>query len=408
MRKKKIFLIILVVILVLVAVGFLPPIRERIAWRVHNFQVWLHYTLNPPEEAVFIPRTQTAAGDSQAGNQTLAAGDAAQVEAGQAQAEEIPLPTATIEFTPTPAATSLPESHYIEGVPYEDQHGHLNYCGPSNFSMELRYWGWEGDREVVGEYLMPENLDKNVAPIEMVKYVKRETELKSVLRYGGTVELLKRLVANDFPVLIEKGVWFFEQLTGREGWMGHYNVVIGYDDASGKFTVHDSYLEKGENYKFTYEHLMGEWQPFNYVFFIVYSPEFEEKLYSVLSEYADEETSSQIAADIARQELESTEGVEQFYAMFNLGTSLVNLKQYEEAAAIYDEAFIYYSTLPEERRPWRMMWYLTGPYEAYYEVERYQDVVDLATQTLDTSSDPYLEESNYWRFKAAYEMGDMQ
>jgi tetratricopeptide (TPR) repeat protein len=42
-----------------------------------------------------------------------------------------------------------------------------------------------------------------------------------------------------------------------------------------------------------------------------------------------------------------------------------------------------------------MLWYQFGPYEAYYAVERFDDVITLATATLNTTDN--LEESYYWR-----------
>ena len=54
-----------------------------------------------------------------------------------------------------------------------------------------------------------------------------------------------------------------------------------------------------------------------------------------------------------------------------------------------------------------MMWYQTGPYWAYYYTGRYQDVIDLATKTLDNISEPVLEESFYWRGMAREAVGDI-
>jgi tetratricopeptide (TPR) repeat protein len=61
----------------------------------------------------------------------------------------------------------------------------------------------------------------------------------------------------------------------------------------------------------------------------------------------------------------------------------------------------------ESIRPYRMMWYQTGPYKAYYFSGRYADVINLATTTLeDTISEPNLEESLYWRAQAEYMAGN--
>ncbi|HJL70317.1 MAG TPA: hypothetical protein QGI30_05550, partial [Anaerolineales bacterium] len=54
--------------------------------------------------------------------------------------------------------------------------------------------------------------------------------------------------------------------------------------------------------------------------------------------------------------------------------------------------------------PWRMLFYQFGPYIAYFNVGRYQDVIDLATATLQAR--PALEESYVWRGWALHMLGD--
>jgi tetratricopeptide (TPR) repeat protein len=54
------------------------------------------------------------------------------------------------------------------------------------------------------------------------------------------------------------------------------------------------------------------------------------------------------------------------------------------------------------------MWYQTGPYFAYFYTGRYQDVINLATQTLDAMSEPILEETYYWRARALLATGDQE
>ena len=53
-----------------------------------------------------------------------------------------------------------------------------------------------------------------------------------------------------------------------------------------------------------------------------------------------------------------------------------------------------------------MLWYQTGPYQAYYHTRRYEDVIELATKTLDTMSEPVLEETYYWRALAREALQD--
>jgi tetratricopeptide (TPR) repeat protein len=83
--------------------------------------------------------------------------------------------------------------------------------------------------------------------------------------------------------------------------------------------------------------------------------------------------------------------------------------QWADAATAYDYAFNLYANLDENTsslRPYRMMWYQTGPYRAYYYANRFSDVINLADTTLnDTIAEPVLEESLYWRGKANYMAG---
>jgi tetratricopeptide (TPR) repeat protein len=84
------------------------------------------------------------------------------------------------------------------------------------------------------------------------------------------------------------------------------------------------------------------------------------------------------------------------------------LLQYNEAGIAYDRAFELYAQLggDETQRPYRILWYQTGPYWAYFYTGRYQDTVNLANTTLyDTISEPTLEESLYWRGQAYLALG---
>ena len=99
-------------------------------------------------------------------------------------------------------------------------------------------------------------------------------------------------------------------------------------------------------------------------------------------------------------------GREQFFAWFNLGSNLVSLQDYTNAARAYDNAFALYAALPEGERPWRLLWYLDGPYPAYYYTGRYQDVIDLAHTALLNVDKPVLEETYYWRGMAKEALDD--
>jgi len=82
------------------------------------------------------------------------------------------------------------------------------------------------------------------------------------------------------------------------------------------------------------------------------------------------------------------------------------LQDYAGAAQAFDEAFGLYANLSPDNRPWRVTWYQTGTYFAYYYSGRYQDVLALTDQTISAASEPYLEENFYWRAMAKSALGD--
>jgi hypothetical protein len=54
-----------------------------------------------------------------------------------------------------------------------------------------------------------------------------------------------------------------------------------------------------------------------------------------------------------------------------------------------------------------MVWYQHGPYKAYFETGRYQDVINLADTTLFSMGEQTIEETFYWRGLAKEKLGDV-
>ncbi|HET8705226.1 MAG TPA: C39 family peptidase, partial [Pseudomonadales bacterium] len=303
--------------------------------------------------------------------------------------------------------TPLPAAALVQNVPYVDQHYGYNNCAPSNLTMALKFWGWTGTREQVSEVVKPFSKDKNVMPYELVDYVNIQTGMRALSRIGGTPELLKRMIAAGYPVIIESGV-YLRDLSGVVSWMGHYQVVYGYDDAKQIWQIKDSFEQNGDKYTDTYDALIRSWRDFDYAFLVVYPPAQEASVLQTLGEYADDAAANKIAAEKASSEIGALKGQEQFFAYYNRGTSLYLLSDFAGSAKAYDQAFQLYATLSGDQRPWRMVWYQTGPYFAYFNTGRLQDVINLADKTINAASEPYLEESWYWRARAKAQLGDTQ
>lgn len=427
-RGQRILIIAAVVVGILILV-LIPPIRSRIANQFDNLKTRLTYLINPPDEAVFLPEEQSIL------ETMVAATLQAYTPSPTVQSQSTATPEVTLEptITPTPtiSPTPLPQSVELPGVIYVDQHNRWNYCAPANLTMALKFWGWGGNRDDIAKAIKPgENdpelsfiqrgkSDKNVMPYEMANFVNDYTDYNIVIRYGGEIGLVKNLIANGFPVLIEKG-YYERDYTGKIAWLGHYLFVTGYDEAEGVFIVQDAYLETGEdgtgkNLRVSYEDFIDGWRGFNYLFMVIYEPQDEGEVFSLLGPWTDDAWADQHALDIANQEIGVETGIDEFFAWFNKGTSHVELFEYADAAFAYDTAFMLYAEIGEPndaetvetQRPYRIMWYQTGPYWAYYYSGRYQDVINLANTTLyETISEPTLEESLYWRGLAYLAIGE--
>jgi hypothetical protein len=371
----------------------IPPINDRLAWRVESVQARLRYAINPPEQAVFEPAGQPLPNLADS-LPTATTAPTSTVTPTLPGPTDTPLPTPTPTLPPTP----LPPQALLTGISHMYQG--WNNCGPANLAMALSYWVWDGDQYDTAAVLKPNKRDKNVMPYEMVDFVNDQTSLRALTRVGGDLEMLKALIAAGFPVVVEKG---FEG-PRFEGWMGHYQVVNGYDDAAQVFYVQDSY--DGPDVKVPYGQMVERWRAFNNTYIVIYPPEKEEQVLSILGPQADPTANYQAALQKNLAESSSLSGRDLYFSLFNRGSNLVALHDYQNAAIAYDAAFANYASIPAAQRPWRMLWYQTGPYFAYYYTDRYQDVIDLANFAFENEHEKILEETFYWRGMARLALGD--
>ena len=311
----------------------------------------------------------------------------------------LPVGTALAQEAPTPETASIPSAYQLSGFNFEYQG--WNNCGPATQTTALTYFGYADNQLRAAQWLKPNNEDKNVTPQEMVAFVNTqvpETPVFALNRHGGTLGLLKTLIANNYPVIIEKG---YDPPPHDKGWMGHYLLVVGYDDARQMFITHDSYL--GPNQEYTYDYLDEFWRHFNRSYIVLYESGAEPALLALLGDDADPQQNALRALEVARAEA-STNPQDPF-AWFNIGTSYVLLadsyqqEAYEYAAVAYDEARKY-------DLPWRMMWYQFGPFEAYNAVGRYEDTLQLTAANLNDGGGHWVEETFYYAAVAREEQGD--
>jgi len=217
----------------------------------------------------------------------------------------------------------------------------------------------------------------------------RSQGFQAKVRVNGTLDLLKALVRAGFPPIVEKGFEPEEKL----GWMGHYELVIGWSDATREFIVMDSYL--GPNQAVSFDDMDKYWRQFNRTYIVIYKPEQAETLSKIIGGEMDDATMYQNA--LARAQAELAANDQDAFGWFNLGTNYAALQMFNESVAAYDQA----------RRiglPWRMTWYQFGWFEAYLAANRLDDVIALADVTL--KNDPYAEEMYYYKGLVFQKRGD--
>jgi len=275
-----------------------------------------------------------------------------------------------------PGAGSLPNFKIVKQT--------WNNCGPATLTMTLGYYGWQQDQKYAESVIRPTREDKNVSPYELVDFVNTQTGVRALTRVGGDIDLLKRLIVAQFPLLIETSAMF-----EAYDWIGHYRLIVGYDDNSGQLFAFDTFQgvgPDGRGVPLGYINFDNDWQDFNRTFIVVYQQEREAELMQLLGTRATDLTAAEHAFEVAQQEAKANP--QDSFAWFNMGTSLTIMGRYEEASNAFDLARLH-------EVPWRILWYQFGPFEAYYQVGRYDDIVSLAGTNLNTARDH--EESYYWR-----------
>jgi hypothetical protein len=311
-----------------------------------------------------------------------------------------PWPTATPTPLPTPTPTLPPfqppaASALLTGMRHEWQT--WNNCGPATIAMNLSYFGSAVDQAQAGAVLRLSADDKNVSPHELVTYAQNEGYIAQRLVNGST-DLARTLVSNGIPVLVE--TWHEED--PNDG-MGHYRLLVGYDDASQSWTVYDSYdrtnLIAAEPYgglRFAYGEMDSLWKVFNRAFVLAYPPDRAPVVDASLRAYnVTPEAMYAAAAVQAQAEIDANPA--DAFAWFNLGSSLTAQGLYAEAAAAFDQARAI-------GLPWRMLWYQFEIFDAYLAVGRAADVVALADGVNAITAS--IEEIHYWRGRALGALGD--
>jgi tetratricopeptide (TPR) repeat protein len=291
--------------------------------------------------------------------------------------------------------TPLPEHTLLNGLTIYWQQ--FNRCSAAALTIQISYWSDDADYETAANRLNPNSADVSVRFDEMIAFAETYG-LRGVARMGGTTDMLKRLVVNGFPVLVENAYYVGDRRF--QNWTSHNRVIVGYDDVDGVFYALDSVLGGGPDdlgRPFDYAEFEENWRELNHGYLVLYKPEDETRLQEVMGQQWDVVFNAEwtLARAQARLYTDDHDGFDNF----NMGMALVELGEYERAI----EAF---AVAKEIGLPLRMLWYQFGPFEAYLGLERYDDVITRGREVLAYS--PHVEEMYYYIARAYLAQGNLE
>ena len=379
MRKRNLLIAGAGLFLLAILIYQIPAVNDRLSWRYEVAKTYIRNVLNP------VGDVPTAIPNTLVPQSTVTITPSVTMTPANVST---PIPS-------TPTLAPPPPQAFLTSPPYEKQTP--NNCGPAALSMMLHMFGWSGSQKDVSDVIKPVNGDRNVNPEELAYWVRNYAGWLGIeYRVGGEIETLKRLIAAGYPVIIEGTTSLNPDDTGWPNddlWAAHYLLLTGYDDAAREFTVQDTY--RGPDLKVSYDRLESEWKPFNYLYMIVFLPQQQEEVRTILGSNWDADLNRQSALDAAQAA--TVNDPADAFAWFNLGSNLVYFERYDEANAAYDKA-------RELGLPQRMFRYQFGPFIANFQANRTDDLLALTEYALQRTE--MSEETWLWHGWALYRKGD--
>ena len=135
-KSFRFYLISLIAaLLAIVTVYNLPPVQQRVAWRVSGLTARIKYALSPPEKVVFFPQ--------EASVEPVKTVPSIWATVSPAPASTRVIPS-SVPSIASQTSTPIPKRLSLNGFQHEYQT--WNNCGPATLSMALSFWGWEGSQ----------------------------------------------------------------------------------------------------------------------------------------------------------------------------------------------------------------------------------------------------------------------
>jgi Peptidase_C39 like family len=393
MKRNLILVSSVLVIVLLVGIFLVAPhlhtLYAVVRWDMVGYLTYIHDAIYPvgvmptplPQPQISHHPLPTPTGQADDGP--------ALASTPTAQASAAPPPTPN----PTPTLPPLPDHASVAAPALE--HQDANNCGPATLAMDLRFFGWQGNQYDISKVIKPDIDDRNVNVDELIFFVRNHAGwLNADYRVGGTLDILKRFIANGMPIMIEEGEHLNEVYwPGDDHWAGHYLLLTAYDDSAHTFTSQDSWY--GANLPVNYDTLNQNWQMFNRAFIFLYTSDQAAAVQTLLGSNWDEDANRTFALNTAQYEAQTNPS--NAFAWFNVGTNLLYFDRYNDAAAAYD-------TARKIGLPQRMLRYQFGPFIAYFKTNRNADLLAITEYALKIT--PNSEEDLLWHGWALYRKGE--
>lgn len=314
------------------------------------------------------------------------------LQTAQMAAAVSPAPTLAVTMPPIPSSKLMANDYQI----YQT----FNNCGPASLSMGLSYFGIHKTQAELGQDLRPyqnpqgDNDDKSVSLDELAQEAEK-FGLVAYSRPNGSMQLLKELVAQNFPVIIETNLT-------KDDDIGHYRVVKGYDDAAGVIIQDDSM--QGHNLRFSYADLDSIWKQYDYAYVVLVPKDKQQIAEAILGRNLDLKTAWQEAANANINAL--AQNPNDIYNRFNLSVAYYYLGQYQNSVNEFEKV--------EKSLPFRTLWYQIEPIQSYYQLGNYKRVFEITDNILNNGNrafselyiirgDIYKKQGNIVAAKAEYE-----
>lgn len=226
--------------------------------------------------------------------------------------------------------------------------------------MALSLYDINISQEVLGNELRPyqvssgDNDDKSVTLAELEK---KAVDLGFVAyhRPSGDIELIKQFIANDIPVVTRT-------LTSVDEDIGHYRVVIGYDDARQQILQNDSL--QGRELWFDYNLFLDLWKPYSYEYLVFVSPDKMNLAEAILGVNADKATVWRTTA--TRLEQEAKNNPSDVQLQFSLAVAYYNIGEFQRSVNTFESI--------ENQLSFRTLWYQIEPLLAYQKLGLYDEL----------------------------------